>query len=264
MIRKLGAAFTAAATLITAGCESEIPPLSVREPLTPAESTLLTSIFGPAFDTAAIVKNHHNRDPHAKRRLRHKETTPAALVYGGDTQDMHFILSSVQLRDYARSEDPYAIHLFVHEATHLWQNRGGSSPKSCRTYTYDLTAVTQFEDLCSEQQAEAVADYADTFLSPHAIHRAPTFNFDDPWDVRKFTLMQMIEKKFPHTRPARLLMEARSAAFHACMATSPEVAYATPAQEAQCTATHRRSLRNQPLLDTSAQQISFAGLSSKR
>lgn len=259
-MRRLAASFAAAAALIASGCEREATPLKTTSALTSAEAELLRGIFGPDFATATIRKHYYDSDPHAKRRKRNGENTPAAYVLSGDGDNIHFITPEYHARDYARHvEHSGHLQLFVHEATHLWQHRIDPSSPGCRTYRYHLTADTRFADLCSEQQADAVGDYAAIFLAPEAITRSPDFDLSTTWGEREYLLMHMVERQFPSARATRLKMEMRAAAYRACLDAPPAEAD-VQMREIPCRKTYHRDLRGQPLLDAANQTVSFAHL----
>jgi hypothetical protein len=94
----------------------------------------------------------------------------------------------------------------MHEEGHVHQSGMTSRPKVLKKYDYVLTDKTTFADLCDEQGASAIADYAARF------HR-PTNVVGDDYDPygssgeRDQRLKRVVEGELPHARETRLARE---------------------------------------------------------
>lgn len=171
--------------------------------VTPGESALLRSIFGSSFRTDDLRKNYIDYNAQDGAWRKRNETT-LAYVSARDKNDIYFLSPDDQKRDYSRTQEmDGSPHTFIHEAVHIWQNRTGSKARHCRTYDYNLTARTTFDDFCDEQQAEMVADYAVLFLDKNSISFAMA-SLDE-----YAQLMRVVETQFPAAKDLRLNLMAR-------------------------------------------------------
>jgi hypothetical protein len=136
----------------------------------------------------------------------------AAAVYGGKNR-IQFYGPQYQEADYSRTPNIENSSIFIHEMTHLWQNKHRLRSHKLfhhyrQVYNYQLTPHSRFTKFGDEQQAAIVGDYALRFI----------FNDYSRWinntPETDALLKKVVEKKFPAARETRLRLEAQRTPSH--------------------------------------------------
>lgn len=209
--------------------------------LTAGEVALVHSIFGTDFETASIRKHFYNSA--AKEDVTELgEGHTAAYVWNWSKNAMHFPLKKYHSDDYSRDSGGLrAMGVFMHEVTHIWQNRTGSS-FDCDTYDFDLDPAKNFDDYCSEQQGRIIQRYVEMTRDPE-MGRTVVGGYIIYAGVHQ-QLLRLVEDKFPAARASRIAEEERFFAFTQCLQ-----AIKKPTDEAaqNCRDTHIRNLIDQPM-----------------
>lgn len=165
------------------------------EKLTEDEMALTKDIFGREVNSKIVRKHFKDADPKTR-----------AYVMLEDDRNIYFLGKENSSYDYANESRMSAYRTFIHEMTHIWQNQGQSLihniKDNCNTYSYLLDETSKFEDLCSEQQASAVANYAVIYLSQ--------WRSKIDYEGDREQLKRVVEEQFPAAREARLKLEQES------------------------------------------------------
>ena len=200
--------FTAVAAATSLSACASLPGNTdkiLERPLTTEESDLLRGVFGNHFKTNDILLRIH-----AKAR-----NDIAASVSHGVTTTIDFWGPLNASLDYTRI--PRLTALFMHEGTHLLQNRENSGIR-CKSYTYEVTEATRFDDLCREQQAALVEDYTDFFLVSRFRGRVFAIDVANTGDLEniKPLIAKVIEDRFPEAKNLRLKTEETNLKAKSC------------------------------------------------
>lgn len=172
------------------------------ERLTKGETELVTGIFGDEADPSKIRK-HFKKSGNVTHVLRDKAGTVMPPL-----SHIDFFGEEHWSRDYSR-EDARKYGLFIHEATHTWQNQNFVWPfKAFRVYDFALNENSRFNDFGAEQQAEIIEAYALRWL-----HRDGEKNAKPENAARDALLIKVVEERFPQAKATRLkLAQPRMAA----------------------------------------------------
>lgn len=188
-----------AALVLTGALSGCATPLSglTGEPLLGSEKNLTHNVFGHEKIDTAIVRKYFNEEDNQ---------CSAAKVYG----PRHIMFyKNYHSDDYSNKSAPYDLGLFIHEMTHIWQAQNWSLfkqfNKKCRTYSYELTENSRFDDFCNEQQAAMVQDYARYFLTADPVFPTRLVNNDDPQAL--LLLKNLVERTFPSITAEKALTE---------------------------------------------------------
>ena len=212
--------------------------------LTAGEIALTHSIFGADFETASIRKHFYNSS------VKEDVTTlgdghTAAYVWNWSKNAMHFPLKKYHSADYSRDSGGLrTMGVFMHEMTHIWQNRTNSS-FNCDTYDFDLDPAKNFDDYCNEQQGRIVQRYVELTRDP-----ASGRNIMGDYIVysgAQQQLLRLVENKFPAAKATRLSEERRLFAFNDCMR---KIKPATDPTAEKCISAHMRNLIGEPILSS--------------
>ncbi|MBU6475433.1 MAG: hypothetical protein KGQ70_05670 [Alphaproteobacteria bacterium] len=199
--------------------DESLYPSPAGTPLTAGEAALVKSIFGDAIKTEDVRKHFSARE---------KPGSAAGYVIPAQTfgtDCIKFYGPRYACDDYSRTDDIFNYGTFIHEMTHIWQNRQNylsqpphNTPENGNnTYEYALTPQTRFKKLGEEQQAKIIEDYARQFLF---LKRLPAGETDkylpshakagdhaDLYDLR--LLQKTVEDAFPQARKTRMALEAQ-------------------------------------------------------
>lgn len=221
-------------------------------PLTDGEAALAQAVFGPDFDTSNISKSYRSdRDNCGKDH--DSDTITLACVRKG-SNIIRIVEPDSFVDDYSRdgSVSGSRTSTFMHEMTHIWQNRGNPAT-SCGSYSLPEEMIFNtrltFDDYCSERQAQLVGVYAKWYLRPSLMAAMDESGEDMRFFVR---IRAIVEAKFPRTIALRQHMQQRAQQFVSCntKAKGDDAAYD------RCNVRFYFNLRGQPLT-TSAQQVTF-------
>lgn len=183
--------------------------------LTPEETALVKSIFGQEFETGNIRKYFHHKAPWPERKTDTRHS--AAYVTNTAPNEIHFIKTKAHANDYAKDRSLRAV--FIHEVTHIWQNRQNGRTQHCNDYEYKLTPQSRLADFCGEQQAEIVADYMSILVMQpkqygDAVSRGRSYR--KPMYEGHANLARVVEDVFPAARATRETEMARLRDFAGC------------------------------------------------
>lgn len=176
-------------------------------PLTRGEEDLARSVFGDEIDYSKLHKNF-NKGASNSSKDTHEHVDAVASVAG--TTGIDFWRTKTHSSDYSR-EQPYIFGVFMHEMTHILQfQKGTIESKYCKTYPYNLTATSKFDDFCIEQQASIIGDYAMRFLhadqtTPYRLQNYSMFNKATRTHdaVSDALLAKTVEARFPQAKITR-------------------------------------------------------------
>lgn len=230
-------------------------------PLTTGEAALARAVFGPDFQTGTITKHYHRAMPptHDARNAR----DVLAYVLLGDTNDIHMIAAELRVKDLSRVPDTgVRANAYMHEMTHIWQHRTGSTAESCGTYAYTLNPQSHFGDFCNEQQAAIVGDYVAIYLQPDSfINGAMALNARLRLHEME-ELARVVETQFPHARTARLQLRGQFIPARGCLNNSIQQMQRTQAGALdvsaawqRCVARHVRTVAGERLTTAAAEPV---------
>lgn len=166
--------------------------------LTKGEKELVTSVFGDEINPDKIRK-HMKKDGHITHILRDKVGTVLPPLSHIDIFGPEY-----WSQDYSQ-EDARKYGLFIHEATHTWQNQNHVWPfRAFRVYEFTLKQDSRFSDFGAEQQAEIIEAYALRWLHKDGEKNAKTENAE-----RDQLLIKVVETKFPRAQQTRLALQAQ-------------------------------------------------------
>lgn len=229
--------------------------------LTSGEADLARALFGNDFETDSIRLRFHNEAPdHMFNRLNNPRGV-LAYVNGTDTENIHFVERLYHAHDYSRADDLATRGgVFMHELTHIWQNRTGNEAAHCENYSFTLTDQSRFEDFCNEQQAEIIRSYVTRFIIPghptmevtaraNGMIHAMGGRIEDHLSGHDKNLARVIEAAFPHAAASRLRIQTN---FNNAAICAVNRARATPRIDYQthfnnCADIHVRNISGQTL-----------------
>jgi len=165
-------------------------------PLTPAETELVTGVFGDEIDATKIRK--HFRETSLAHRFAPKTVAGMVLpplshidFYGEKNQSADYALDSAAMTD-----------LFMHEVTHVWQNQNWRWSlhhlDKVRKYDYALDESSRFDNFALEQKAEIIGDYTRIWLHP----KGKVQSGETP-GAKDMLLRDVVESRFPRARQTR-------------------------------------------------------------
>lgn len=164
--------------------------------LTTGETEMVDNIFGPEVNTGKIKK--HFKD---KSHITHLLPGKVGTVLPPHSH-IDFFGAEVHAADYSK-EGARLAGLFIHEATHVWQNQNRNwrldKLHKCRVYSYTLQPGNTFRDFGVEQQAEMIEDYYKTFL-----HKDGRGRKGEALTANDSLLMKVVETRFPRAKETRL------------------------------------------------------------
>jgi hypothetical protein len=160
------------------------------EKLTKGEAQMVKGIFGDEINTSKIRKHFR-----AESSIAHVFPNKIGMV-PPPFSHIDFYGPEAHSKDYSK-DSKKKFSLFMHEATHCWQGQTLTFPlRNFAKYEYTLTKGSRFNDFGTEQQAEIIEDYAETWLykDPKAvIHTA-----------QDTLIMRVVEKRFPRAQKTRV------------------------------------------------------------
>lgn len=164
--------------------------------LTRGEIEMVENIFGDEVNTSKVRK--HFKD---KGHITHLLPGKVGTVLPPQSH-IDFFGKDVHSADYS-TEGPRRAALFIHEATHVWQNQNRNWRidllHKCRVYSYELKPNATFRDFGIEQQAEIIEDYYKTFL-----HKDGRGRKGEVLNANDSLLLKVVETRFPRARQTRL------------------------------------------------------------
>lgn len=170
-------------------------------PLTASETAMVESVFGDEVDASKMRK--HFRETSWAYRLAPKSVAGMVLP---PLSHIDFYGERARSDDFAK-DSPNMANLFMHEATHVWQNQNWRWSlhhlDKVRLYDYKLVENARFDSFALEQKAEMIGDYVQIWLHPKGkIQSGQTASADD------ILLRDVVESRFPRARESRLALPA--------------------------------------------------------
>lgn len=168
-------------------------------PLTAGEAAMVESVFGDEIDASKMRK--HFRETSFAYRLAPKTVTGMVLP---PLSHIDFYGDAGRSDDFSK-DNPRMASLFMHEATHVWQNQNWRWSlhhlDKVRLYDYTLVEGARFDSFALEQKAEMVGDYMRIWLHPKGkIQSGHTASAED------ILLRDVIEARFPRAKESRLAL----------------------------------------------------------
>lgn len=194
-------------------------------PLTYGEKHFIRGVFGDVVNVEH-VKNDFDRLAEQKRWL----NPVVAAVNPHSGKEIFFSRSAPHSSDYSQ-EGNFLRGSLAHEVTHIYQIQQQTiHTKPCSVYKYKLDKYTLFDDLCVEQQAAVIEDYASRFHTrePSTPYRQRNYGYNERLTgtfnpEADAHLMRVVETKFPAARETRLSFD-RMQAIHGETSTMPPIA----------------------------------------
>lgn len=169
--------------------------------LTEGESSLVTGIFGDEIN-ASKIRKHFREKADITHIFPRTAGTVLPFISHIDLFGKEFAAADYSVAD----ADLYG--LFVHEATHCWQNQNWAwSTKAINVYEYELKPDSKFSDFGGEQQADIIKTYALRFLHPDGRKNATAETAAVDAMLRK-----VVEDRFPQAMKTRQALDAADSA----------------------------------------------------
>ena len=222
--------------------------------LSAAESALVQSVFGADFATDTIRKRYSNNETACGETNSAETAFVACVRRGSDT--ITIATPNQFIDDYSQdgSLSGRRISTFMHEVTHIWQNRT-NAPNGGRCSTYDLpptdvmNAAMTFDQYCNERQGQLVGLYSAIYLRPTQVNETDLSTEHGRYFDR---IRQIVEAKFPRAAQLRAHMQSRARAHLTCF----NAAGSNQNAQSICNNRYYTNLRGQPLT-ASASQVTF-------
>lgn len=168
-------------------------------PLTTEEAAMVESVFGDEINTSRMRK--HFRETSLAYRFAPK--TVAGMVLP-PLSHIDFYGARNHSENFAK-DTPGMANLFMHEATHVWQNQNMRWSlhhiDKVRLYDYTLKPNARFDSFALEQKAEMIGDYVQVWLHPQG--KVQSGKTPDEKDI---LLREVVENRFPRARETRLAL----------------------------------------------------------
>ena len=164
--------------------------------LTKGETEMVTGIFGDEIKPSKIRKHFKN-----KGHISHVLPGKTGTVLPPHSH-IDFFGYYAHSQDYS-CDAKWRAGLFIHEATHVWQNQTRSwqldKLYKCRVYDYTLKPQSVFRDFGVEQQASIIEDYYEAWL-----HKDGRARMGETMTANDSLLLKVVEKRFPRAKKTRL------------------------------------------------------------